>query len=163
MRYAVLPLTLVALCALSRLAAQAQEKKEPPPAEMTADEKKMFEMINKERAKGNLPPLAFNAKLQRAARGHSENMAKQDKLEHVLDGKTPTNRVDAAGYNYSRIGENVAFNEGGTTAEVVQGWMESPAHKTNILKKEFKDTGLAIAVNAKGVQYITQVFAAPGR
>src|SRR4051812_1132987 len=100
MRYAALPLTLVVLCALSRMAAQAQEKKEPS-TEMTADEKKMFDLINKERVKQDLPPLAFNAKLQQAARGHSANMAKQDKLEHVLDGKTPGNRVDAAGYNYS--------------------------------------------------------------
>jgi|SRR5579884_1226252 len=162
MRYAALPLTLVALCALASTASRAQDKKAPPD-EMTADEKKMFELINKERVKENLPPLTFNAKLQRAARGHSENMAKQDKLEHVLDGKTPGNRADAAGYNYGRLGENIAFNEGGTAAEVVKGWMESPAHRSNILKKEFKESGLAIAVNPKGVQYITQVFAAPGR
>jgi uncharacterized protein YkwD len=161
MRYAAIHLLLVALFAASACPSSAQEKKDP--GQLTEEEKNLFDLINKERAKEKLPPLAFNAKLQRSARAHSENMAKQDKLEHVLDGKTPGNRADAAGYDFLRIGENIAYVDGGTPEETVKGWMESKPHRENILKREFKDTGVAVAVNARGVKYVTQVFAVPNR
>jgi uncharacterized protein YkwD len=161
MRHAALPLLLSALLAAAA-PAPAQEKKDPPP-EPTADEKLLLTLTNKERAKENLPPLKYNARLFQAARAHSANMAKQGKLEHILDGKTPGNRADAAGYDYSRIGENIAYADGGTMEEIMQGWMESKLHRDNILKKEFKDVGIAIATDGKGVKYITQVFAVPAR
>ena len=159
MRYAAMPLLLAGLLAA---AVPAREKKEPPPpGPMTEEEKTLLDLVNKERDKEKLPALKSDDRLRKAARGHSENMAKQGKLEHVLDGKRPGDRVDAVGYDFSRLGENIAFNDGGTPEEVVKGWMESKAHRDNILKKEFKETGVAVATDAKGVKYITQVFAAP--
>ena len=159
MRYAAVPLLLAGFVAA---AVPAQEKKEPPPPDrVTEEEKALVDLVNKEREKEKLPPLKSDARLRKAARGHSENMAKQGKLEHVLDGKTPGNRVDAVSYDFVRLGENIAYNDSGTPEEVVKGWMDSKAHRDNILKKEFKETGLAVATDAKGVKYITQVFAAP--
>ena len=49
---------------------------------LSKDENALLELTNKERDKAGLAPLRANAKLFQAARDHSENMAKQDKLDH---------------------------------------------------------------------------------
>jgi uncharacterized protein YkwD len=161
MRHAAMPLLLATLFAVTAVRTTAQEKKEPP--QPTADEKALLELTNKERAKKDLPPLTYNARLREAAVAHSVNMAKQGKLEHELDGKTPGNRADAAGYNFRFIGENIALAENGTNEEIMQGWMESKLHRDNILKKDFKDVGIGVTTDGKGVKYITQLFATPAR
>jgi uncharacterized protein YkwD len=87
-------------------------------------------------------------------------MAKQSKLAHVLDGKSPVDRIKAEGYDCSRGGENVAWNDP-TPKMVVATWMDSAAHKENILTKEFAEIGVGVAVNAKRERYWVQVFATP--
>lgn len=57
--------------------------------ELSPEEKELLERVNAERAKEQLPPLKLNAALTRAARLHTMNMARQEKLEHQLDGKSP--------------------------------------------------------------------------
>src|SRR5688572_9626074 len=81
----------------------AQEAK----VELTKDERALLDLINKERAKEKLPSLKPNPVLMKLARDHSANMAKQEKMEHVLDGKTPGDRADDAGYGFQSIGENI--------------------------------------------------------
>jgi uncharacterized protein YkwD len=141
-----------------------QDKKEPDKAEPTATEKAIVELINMERAKQKLPPLKINSILTKVARDHSQNMAKTGMLEHILDGKKPTDRVKASGYRPALCGENIAVSEGAyTSADVVQGWMDSKLHRENILMSRFTETGLGIFTNAKGETYYTQVFATPAR
>jgi uncharacterized protein (TIGR03000 family) len=125
-------------------------------------EKAIIDLTNAERKKKDLPELKPNPKLFAAARKHSENMARLDKLEHELDGKKPKDRVKEAGYPGGFIGENVAY--GPTTAEeVVTGWMNSEGHRDNILNKNFTEIGVGVAKNEKGAQYFTQVFGKPAK
>ncbi len=84
-------------------------------------------------------------------------MAKQDKLDHVLDDKKPADRVKDAGYKLGYVGENVAWNQA-DPKEVLESWMNSQGHKDNILKKEYAEIGVAVAKNAKGERYWVQVF-----
>src|SRR5262249_26702251 len=84
-------LSLALTFPLAPLAA-AQEKKEPPKQEEKKDERKptkeeqeLTDLTNAERKKAGLKPLTANPQLMAAARGHAENMAKQEKLEHTLD------------------------------------------------------------------------------
>lgn len=63
----------------------------------------------------------------------------------------------------TRLAENVAVNtysapEAGERA--VEGWMESPAHRSNILG-DFQLTGVGAVRSASGTFFITQLFAAP--
>ena len=135
----------------------------PPAADelkLSADEKALVELTNAERAKADLPALRPSRKLFEAARGHAANMAKQDKLEHDLDGKTAADRVSAAGYTFARAGENIGWNAR-TPKDAVAGWMESPPHRGNILTREFTEVGVGTARNEKGEPYWVQVFAAP--
>jgi uncharacterized protein YkwD len=128
---------------------------------MTAAEKKLLDLTNQERTKKELPPLKPNPFLFKAARAHSANMAKQGKMEHVLDGKTPFQRIKATGYQYYFAGENIAFGDNIPVTRVVKAWMESPAHRDNILHKKFTEIGLGIIPDSKGVLWYTQVFGKP--
>src|SRR5438874_2719232 len=84
-RLSLLMLVLV----LSTWTTQAGEPKFQP----TAQEKKLLDLTNAERKKEELPPLKFNPTLMKVARDHSKNMAKQSKMDHVLDGKNPRDRI----------------------------------------------------------------------
>ena len=135
----------------------ARKKAEPGP---NAAEKGVIDATNAERKKAGLAPLKANPLLMAAARAHAQNMAKQNKLEHELDGKTPADRVKAAGYFGRRSGENIAWNPK-SPAAAVEGWMNSPPHKENILTKEYAEIGVGVATNAKGEPYWVQVFGTP--
>jgi uncharacterized protein YkwD len=129
--------------------------------EMSRDETALLEMINKERAAKKLPALKPQPQLFRAAREHSANMARQDKMEHVLDGKRPPQRVKAAGYRGALVGENIAAGEGWPLTEVMSGWMKSRGHRENILDTRFIDIGIGLAKSSKGETFYTTVFARP--
>jgi uncharacterized protein YkwD len=145
------------LLALAALPARADDKKDEPA--LSEDEQALIDLTNAERAKADkgLKPLKANPKLMAAARQHAENMAAQDKLAHVLDGKTPSERVKAAGYKYRATGENILWN-GTTPKETVAAWMDSPQHRENILKPGYTETGVGVAKNKKGEPYWVQVF-----
>jgi uncharacterized protein (TIGR03000 family) len=129
---------------------------------MSEMEKAILDRTNAERKKKDLPELKPSPKLFVAARKHSENMARQEKLAHELDGKKPSDRVKEAGYPGGFVGENVAY--GATTAEeVVSGWMESEGHRANILNKNFTEIGVGVAKASDGTFYFTQVFGRPVR
>ncbi len=139
----------------------ADDKKESAEFEMTKDEKTLLDLLNQERTKKDLPALRPHPLLFKAARAHSANMAKQQKMEHELDGKRPAERVEAAGYDWGKVSENIAMAEDGTPplTQIVKEWMESKTHRENLLDKNVAETGLGIARNDKGEIYYTQVFA----
>jgi uncharacterized protein YkwD len=136
-------------------------KEETKPFEMTKQERRLLELVNKERAKAKLPELRPHPLLFKAARAHSANMAKQRKMEHILDGKRPSQRVQATGYDWGKVTENlITADETDVPLErIVKGWMDSKIHRDNILMKDVNETGLGIATNARGEIYFTQVFA----
>ncbi|MHB1424695.1 MAG: CAP domain-containing protein [Gemmataceae bacterium] len=156
-----LPLCLLLLWAIPL--AWADEKKDSPKFEMTKEERIFLDLLNRERAKNDLPELKPHPLLFKAARGHSENMAKERKMAHELNGKKPPARVDATGYNWGKVSENIAKAEDGEPllSEIVKKWMESKTHRDNLLDKKVTETGLGIARNDKGEIYYTQVFARP--
>jgi len=133
-----------------------------PKVELTAEEKEVLELTNKERAKEKLPPLKPNPVLMKVARAHSQNMAKQEKLAHELDGKKPHERAADAGYKGGWIGENCARGDAPyPPKDVVQGWMESAGHRKNMLDTKYKEIGIGAAKSASGNIYWTQVFGKP--
>ncbi|WP_010038017.1 CAP domain-containing protein [Gemmata obscuriglobus] len=138
----------------------AGEKKDDGALKLTAEESALVEKTNAERHKADRSPLKPNAKLMNAARKHAADMAAQDKLEHVLDEKNPTDRVEAAGYKPQFVGENIAWNANDANG-VVAKWMDSPTHRDNILRAEYTEIGVAVAKNKRGEPYWVQVFGKP--
>jgi uncharacterized protein YkwD len=159
LRHRLLVLFVMLVFGLSAL--RADDPKDEPKVKLTDAEQTIFELINKERDKEKLPPLKINPTLTEAARAHSTNMGKKNELNHVLDGKKPTDRVTDAGYAYSWIGENIASTTGEPPTKIVERWMASPAHKGVLLNDKFEETGIGIAKSAKGEIFYTQVFATP--
>lgn len=104
----------------------------------------VYEM-NQHRRRQGLRPLSLNGQLNLAASDRVRDMFDQGYFDHVSpDGTQPFVWARYRGYRYSAIGENLA--EGQRSArEVVNGWMNSPGHRANILGTSFEDCGLAIA------------------
>jgi uncharacterized protein YkwD len=121
----------------------------------------ILKATNAERAAKDLPALKMNPLLVKAAQKHSENMAKQEKMDHELDGEGPADRVRDAGYKFGRLGENVAF--GMDAKDAVPVWMKSEGHRKNILSDQYEEIGVGVAKDADGRPYYTQVFGTPLR
>jgi uncharacterized protein YkwD len=108
--------------------------------------------LNAERANHGLPALKLNSKLVSAAHSHNLAMAKADKLSHQLNGEAALgSRVSAAGYRWSAVGENVAYNssrsQGGVLAVQKAMYNEKPpddGHRRNILSKTYVDVGIDV-------------------
>ena len=128
----------------------------------TGDEQRAFELINAERRRRGLSPLALDGTLTRMARYHSQNMASHGVLNHVdRDGLDLSGRAELLGVRgWRAIGENVAYNQGypDPTAFAVERWMISDKHRANILNGEFTHAGVGISRAADGRVFFTQVF-----
>jgi uncharacterized protein YkwD len=161
LRHAVALAVLGAACLAARARAGDEDKSA---VKLSAVEQKLLDLTNEARKEAGLKPLRPNATLLKLARDHSANMAKQRKLDHVLDNKTPFQRMKEAGYRYYRGGENVAIGDNRIAPAVIfGGWMKSKFHRENILNPEFTEIGIGRATNADGEMYYTQVFAKPRR
>ncbi|GAA1593824.1 CAP domain-containing protein [Streptomyces globosus] len=126
----------------------------------TDAESAVLSIVNKERAAAGCGPLSSNAKLSAAARAYSDTMARSGVMSHTgPDGSTMTSRVEAAGYAWSRLGENIARGQSDADA-VMKAWMNSPGHRANILNCAFKEIGIGVH-KGDGGPWWTQNFGAP--
>jgi uncharacterized protein YkwD len=110
------------------------------------------------------PALAWNAALTQASVTHSDDMVARNFFDHTgSNGSTLGTRVTAAGYQWSRVGENIAAGQA-DVAQVVDGWMKSDGHCANLMNPSFRDIGVAcVAGNANTSYrtYWTQDFGTP--
>ncbi|KOV64065.1 sigma-70 family RNA polymerase sigma factor [Streptomyces sp. MMG1121] len=116
-------------------------------------------LVNQQRATAGCGPVSENADLDKAAQGHSDDMAARGYFDHVSpDGTDPGQRITAAGYRWSTYGENIA--EGQPTPQaVMDAWMNSPGHRANILNCAFKEIGVGVNKGSGGPLW-TQDFGA---
>lgn len=113
----------------------------PVPPGSTSYATEVTRLTNVERGKAGCAAVKTDARLAAAALAHSKDMVDRDYFSHTSpDGKGPGDRATAAGYP-SWSGENIAAGYP-TPAAVVQGWMNSPGHKANILNCQSKATGV---------------------
>ncbi|AWZ09844.1 hypothetical protein DRB89_41730 [Streptomyces sp. ICC4] len=123
-------------------------------------ESAVLSLVNKERAAAGCGALTANAKLSAAARTYSDTMARSGVMSHTgPDGSTMTTRVEAAGYGWSRLGENIARGQADAAA-VMKAWMNSPGHKANILNCDFREIGIGLH-QGDGGPWWTQNFGTP--
>jgi uncharacterized protein YkwD len=104
------------------------------------------------RAGRGLPRLRENARLNRAAVAHSRDMVSRGFFEHTTPGgSTMTDRIFRARYASRQqgwaFGENLAWGTGHLTTprSVVRSWMDSPGHRSNILKRAYRELGVGVA------------------
>ena len=156
-----LALALLALALMPLLLGQQECSISGPPSRIAYEENRAFDFVNQERIANGLPALIPHADLANVARAHSRDMAWRNYFAHVNpDGDGPFDRLAAAGITYRAAGENLAFNNHPNPARVaVNGWMNSPGHRENILFEAFTHAGMGVAYDGNGGYYFTQVFA----
>lgn len=128
-------------------------------------ERRVMELINRERQDNGVRPLVWIEKAAIVARFHSNNMAHSKFLGHRdLAGKMVSDRAERFGLsNWDQIGENIAWISGyeDPAVRAVFCWMRSPGHKRNIMDSKYSETGLGLAIGNDGKYYFTQVFVSP--
>jgi uncharacterized protein YkwD len=126
-------------------------------------EARVIDLINAERVNTGLSALSPQGQLGSAAQLHSVDMACNNYFSHTgLDGSNSGERAQRQGYSSSYVGENIAAGYS-SPESVVQGWMNSPGHKANILGADYTEIGVGYAFgdNSDYGAYWTAVFASP--
>ncbi|MFO1218402.1 MAG: CAP domain-containing protein [Burkholderiaceae bacterium] len=100
-------------------------------------------------------PLAWNAALTQASALHSQDMATANYFTHnSQDGRTPGDRITAAGYAWQTYGENIAAGYD-TVQAAVDAWIASPGHCANLMNAAFRDIGVACVPRVGSSTYRT--------
>lgn len=123
-------------------------------------EAKMLMMVNQERNKVGLQPLAADTALRKVALAHSADMFQRGYFAHLTpEGKNPFDRMREAHVRFSLAGENLALAQ--TLALAHQGLMNSQGHRENILRTGFGRVGIGILDGGPYGIMISQEFRNP--
>lgn len=120
-------------------------------------EREMLRLVNEERARAGLDPLAPDPELREVARRHSADMFARGYFAHVSpEGDTPFDRISEANIRYLTAGENLALAS--TLPLAHTGLMNSPGHRANILRPQFGRVGIGILDGGVRGLMVTQLF-----
>lgn len=122
---------------------------------LSAYEREVVTLTNKYRAQYSLAPLSIDAHLSDIARMKSQDMRDKGYFDHNSPTYgSPFEMMKRFGVTYRTAGENIAMGYR-TAQSVVDGWMNSPGHRANILNKSFTKIGVGYAADGN---YCTQMF-----
>lgn len=133
---------------------------EPVEYILTADN--IFNLTNQQRSAYEIPLLSRNALLDYAAQLKMEDMfAKQYFAHDSPQGDGIEVSVKKANYKYILVGENLALGDFENELELVEGWMNSPGHRENILNESYREIGIATRsgqFNGQNTWLAVQIF-----
>jgi uncharacterized protein YkwD len=134
-----------------------------PATALTSFESQMFVMHNQQRAANGVAALQLDPTLVAVARQRAQDMATNNYFSHTSPtGQTAFAIMDSYGYSYSIAGENIARNNYPASQSVsvaMDGFMNSPGHRANILEPQFTKVGIGVATDGNGMYYYAVVFA----
>lgn len=139
----------------------SEPKPQPSPAPDTsalnADEQRMLQLVNQERAAAGLAPLKANMELVRLARLKAQDMIKLNYFSHTSPTYgSPFDMIKSAGISYRYAGENLA---GAYSVDVAHtNLMNSPGHRANILNANFKEVGIGVINGGPYGKMFVQMF-----
>ncbi len=127
----------------------------------------LLKLTNQARQAFQAGSLAINQELSSAAQAKAKDMATRNYWSHVTpDGNEPWIFVANTGYQYQKLGENLAVGFADEQS-VINGWMASAAHKENLIDPAYTDVGFGFAnaenYTATGGGQMTIVVAFYGR
>ena len=125
----------------------------PAAAATTSAEDSFTAKLNGARASRGIPRLVTRSSLVQVAREQARRMAGSSRLYH-------NPRLTSDVTNWRWVGENVGY--GPTVASVHTAFMNSPAHKANILDRDYTEVGIGVVV-ANGRVWVAEVFRRPMR
>jgi hypothetical protein len=111
----------------------------------------IIEMTNTARSEQLLGAVTVSPQLTAAARAYAAVLARTKIFSHEADGTTMSARIDKSGYKACTAAENLALHQssrGFETRELaisaMEGWLNSPGHRKNIMTSEVTETGVAV-------------------
>jgi uncharacterized protein YkwD len=113
-------------------------------------ERKFTKLINLARTSAG--DLRLDNELSKVAKVHTRDMVRTNSLHHSSSTEL-RNRIT----NWSSLGENVGV--GSTVTSLHQAFMNSPAHKDNILHSTFRHVGVGV-IKKDGRMWVTVIFEA---
>ncbi len=121
-------------------------------------ETEMLRLVNEERALRGLHELEMDESIREVSRMHSVDMFQRGYFSHVdPQGNTFFDRMVDGGITFTIAGENLAMAP--TVSIAHQGLMDSPGHRENILRPEFRRIGIGAASDTRYGIMFTQKFA----
>jgi uncharacterized protein YkwD len=126
-------------------------------------------LLNAERRRHGLRPLRLNERLARAARAHSQDMARNRYFDHnSRNGSSFVDRIRRTGYlNGARrwkVAENIAWGTNwlASPRAIMKAWMDSPGHRANILDGSYREIGIGVATRSGPKAIYTTDFGTRG-
>lgn len=120
-------------------------------------EAQLLQMLNAERTRHGLRPLAADPELTLVARAHSRDMLARGYFSHASpDRRDPFDRMRDAHVPFLTAGENLAFAPDLTAAH--ESLMNSAGHRANILRAQFGRVGIGVEDAGRRGLMITQDF-----
>lgn len=106
--------------------------------------KNIIALTNDFRRQYGLPEFQENQLLQKAAEEKAKDMELNKYFGHYSpSGLSPWYWIEKIGYPYYYAGENLAINFV-YSEDIVRAWLNSPAHRDNILNKNYQEIGVAV-------------------
>lgn len=122
---------------------------------VTSYEEEVIRLVNEIRVQNGLPKFTTNWELSRVARYKSQDMKDKNYFSHTSPTYgSPFDMIKSFGISYRTAGENIARGYS-TPKAVVDGWMNSPGHRANILNASFTQIGVGYVQSG---HYCTQMF-----
>ncbi len=123
-----------------------------------AQEQKLLNLLNQDRARNGLSPLPADSALSDIARKKSKDMMENGYFAH----ESPTwgsaaAMLDAFGYEYSGVGENIAHHA--TVEKADAAFLSSPFHRIIMMGSQWRKVGIGVYTDEKGFVYVTELFA----
>lgn len=122
----------------------------------------VLQLVNLERVDYGLSPVITSPSLTKIAEDFACRMIEEGFFGHQdpEDGRGPGERAVAGKYVFFSIGENLASGQA-SAADVMDAWMESPAHREIILDPKWTEIGIAVREGGAYSIYWVQEFGEP--
>lgn len=125
--------------------------------EFSDDELIVLVLVNNYRAEHGLSKLKTSAELQKVAELKAKDLVENNYFSHESPTLgTPFEMLNNNNVYYSVAGENLAGNI--SSKKAVQAWINSPAHKDNILEEDFEYTGICVVDSEVYGKVFVQLF-----
>ncbi|MCG8641170.1 MAG: CAP domain-containing protein, partial [Desulfobacterales bacterium] len=125
--------------------------------QLTQDEQEMYFLVNYERQKIGLEPLAIDLQLVKLAREKAEDIIINNYFDHYSPTLgSPFEQMREAGIDYAHAGENLAGSP--TALEAHEALLNSPGHRANILKDRYTHIGIGVFVDGSYSKMFVQQF-----
>jgi uncharacterized protein YkwD len=119
-------------------------------------------LTNSARAQNGMRALRENLLLNDVAEERARDMLEKQYFAHVSPtGQQASDIAQRVGYSYKIIAENIGSGDFFTNQKIVNGWMQSPGHRKNILSAEVEEIGAAVLkgkLNGTETYIAVQIF-----